>query len=46
MLFSEEKLNLKLFKKLKKPTYANDKKLLKLINAAKYSIKEFDKKQQ
>ena len=43
VLFSEEKLNLKLFKKLKKSTYVNDKKLLKLINVAENSIKEFNK---
>ena len=28
VLFSEEKISLKLFKKLKKSTYVNDKKLL------------------
>ena len=43
MLFSEEKLNLKLFKKLKKSTYVNDKKLLKLINVAENTIEEFNK---
>ena len=43
VLFSEEKLNLKLFKKLKKSTYVNDKKLLKLINVAENTIEEFNK---
>ena len=43
VLFSEEKLNLKLFKKLQKPTYVKDKKLLKLINVAENSIEEFNK---
>ena len=43
MLFSEEKLNFKLFKKLKKSTYVNDKKLLKLINVAENSIEKFNK---
>ena len=43
VLFSEEKLNLKLFKKLKKSTYVNDKKQLKLINVEKNSIEEFNK---
>ena len=40
VLFSEEKLNLKLFKKLKKSAYVNDKKQLKLINVEKNSIEE------
>ena len=35
--FSKKKLS------LKKCTYVNDKKLLKLINVAKNSIKEFNK---
>ena len=43
VLFSEEKLNLKLFKKLKKSINVNDKKLLKLINVAENSIEEFNK---
>ena len=43
VLVSEEKLNLKLFKKLKKSKYANDKKLLKLINVAENSIEEFNR---
>ena len=43
VLFSEEKLNLKLFKKLKKSTCVNDKKLLKLINVAENTIEEFNK---
>ena len=34
VLFSEEKLSLKLLKKLKKSSYVNDKKLLKLVNTA------------
>ena len=45
MLFSEEKLNLKLFKKLKKSRNVNNKKLLKLINEAENSIEEFNKNQ-
>ena len=43
VLFSEEKINLKLFKKLKKSTNVNNKKLLKLINEAENSIEEFKK---
>ena len=43
MLFSEEKLDLKLFKKLKKSIYVNDKKILKMINVAENSIEEFNK---
>ena len=43
VLFSEEKLNLKLFKKLKKSRNVNNKKLLKLINEAENSIEEFNK---
>ena len=43
MLFSEEKLNLKLFKKLKKPIYVNGKNVLKLINGTEISIAEFNK---
>ena len=43
VLFSEEKLNLKLFKKLKKSINVNDKKLLKLINVAENSTEEFNK---
>ena len=34
VLLSEEKLSLKLLKKLKKSSYVNDKKLLKLVNTA------------
>ena len=34
VLFSEGKLSLKLLKKLKKSSYVNDKKLLKLVNTA------------
>ena len=34
VLFCEEKLSLKLLKKLKKLSYVNDKKLLKLVNTA------------
>ena len=34
VLFCEEKLSLKLLKKLKKSSYVNDKKLLKLVNTA------------
>ena len=34
VLFSKEKLGLKLLKKLKKSWYVNDKKLLKLVNTA------------
>ena len=45
VLFSEEKLNLKLFKKLKKSRNVNNKKLLKLINEAENSIEEFNKNQ-
>ena len=43
MVFCEKKLNLNLFKKLKKPTYVNKKKLLKLINVPENSIEEFNK---
>ena len=43
MVFCEKKLNLNLFKKLKKPTYVNNKKLLKLINVPENSIEEFNK---
>ena len=43
MLFSEEKLDLKLLKKLKKSIYVNDKKILKMINVAENSIEEFNK---
>ena len=43
MVFCEKKLNLNLFKKLKKPTYVNTKKLLKLINVPENSIEEFNK---
>ena len=43
MLFSEEKLDLKLFKKLKKSIYVNEKKILKMINVAENSIEEFNK---
>ena len=43
MLFSEEKLDLKLFKKLKKSIYVNEKKILKKINVAENSIEEFNK---
>ena len=43
MLFSEEKLNLKLLKKLKKSTFVNDKKILKLINEAENRPEEFNK---
>ena len=38
VLFSVEKLNLKLFKKTKKSKNVNDKKLLKMINVAENSI--------
>ena len=34
VLFSEGKLSLKLLKKLKKSSYVNEKKLLKLVNTA------------
>ena len=34
VVFSEEKLNIRLLKKLKKSRYSDDKKLLKLINLA------------
>ena len=40
VLFSEEKLNIKLFKKLKKSRYPGDKKLLKLINLAENNIEQ------
>ena len=43
MVFCEKKLNLNLLKKLKKPTYVNNKKLLKLINVPENSIEEFNK---
>ena len=43
MVFCEKKLNLNLFKKLKKTTYVNNKKLLKLINVPENSIEEFNK---
>ena len=43
VLFSYKKLNLKIFKKVWKSTYVNDKKLLKLINVAENSIEEFNK---
>ena len=43
MVFCEKKLNLNLFKKLKKPIYVNNKKLLKLINVPENSIEEFNK---
>ena len=43
VLFSYIKLNLKIFKKVWKSTYVNDKKLLKLINVAENSIEEFNK---
>ena len=43
VLFSEEKLSLKLLKKFKKSSYIDDKKLLKLINIAENSIEEFNK---
>ena len=34
VVFSEENLNIRLLKKLKKSRYSDDKKLLKLINLA------------
>ena len=40
VLFCEEKLNFKLFKKLKKSTYVYNKKLLKLINVVENSIEK------
>ena len=43
MLFSEETLSLKLSKNLKRSTYINDKKLLKLINVSENSIEGFNK---
>ena len=43
MLFSEETLSLKLSKNLKRSTYVNDKKLLKLINVSENSIEGFNK---
>ena len=42
VLFSEEKLNKKLLKKLKKSKYSNDKKLLKLIDLAENNIEQFN----
>ena len=42
VLFSEEKLNIKLFKKLKKSRYLGDKKLLKLLNVAENNIEQFN----
>ena len=38
VLLSEEKVNLKLLKKLKKLSYLDEEKLLKLINIAENSI--------
>ena len=38
VLLSEEKVNLKLLKKLKKLSYLDEQKLLKLINIAEISI--------
>ena len=43
MLFSEETVSLKLSKNLKRSTYINDKKLLKLINVSENSIEGFNK---
>ena len=43
MLFSEETISLKLSKNLKRSTYINDKKLLKLINVSENSIEGFNK---
>ena len=43
VLFSEEKLSLKLFKKPKKSTFVSNKKVLKLINVLENSIEEFNK---
>ena len=43
MLFSEETLSLKLSKNLKRSTYVNNKKLLKLINVSENSIEGFNK---
>ena len=43
MLFSEETLSLKLSKNLKRSTYVNYKKLLKLINVSENSIEGFNK---
>ena len=42
VLFSEEKLNIKLFKKLKKLRYHGDKKLLKLIDLAENNSGQFN----
>ena len=42
VLFSKEKFNLELFKKLKKSTYENDAKLLKLINVTERSVEEYN----
>ena len=43
MLSSEETVSLKLSKNLKRSTYINDKKLLKLINVSENSIEGFNK---
>ena len=42
VLFSEEKLNKKFLRKLKKSKYSNDKKLLKLIDPAENNIEQFN----
>lgn len=41
LIFSEEKVNLKLLKKFKKSSHVDDKKILKLITVAEKGIAEF-----
>ena len=43
MLFSEEKLNNRLFKKFKKLSYSKDKLLLKIINLIENDIDQINK---
>ena len=43
MLFSEEKLNNRLFKKCKKLSYSKDKLLLKIINLIENDIDQINK---
>ena len=43
MLFSEEKLNNRLFKKFKKLSYSKDKLLLKIINLIENDIDQVNK---
>ena len=43
LLFSEEKVNLKLLKKFKKSSHVDDKKILKLLTVTEKGIAEFNK---